>query len=78
MLEIDKPRKFKQINHNAWSLFVKTNHRCNNRKATYDDLKSALDNWKNTEKYEYDCPLYFINFKDKEKEYLKVLSNKKI
>jgi len=73
MLEIEKGYKYKQTNHNAWSLFIKTNHRCNNRRATLEDLKYALDNWTNTEKYEYDCPLYFINFKEKEKEkeYLK-------
>ena len=71
MLEIDKARKYKENNHNAWSLFVKTNHRCNNRKATPENLKSALDNWTNTEKYKYDCPLYFINFENKETEYLK-------
>lgn len=70
MLEIAKSRKYKETNHNAWSLFVKSNHRCNNRKATYKDLKYALDNWINTEKYKYDCKLYFIPFKNKEREYL--------
>jgi hypothetical protein len=71
MLEIAKGYKYKQTNHNAWSLFIQTNHRCNNRKATFEDLIEALDNWNNTEKNKYDCPLYFINFKDKEKDYIK-------
>ena len=46
MLEIAKARKYKETNHNAWSLFVKSNHRCNNRKATYKDLKYALDKYR--------------------------------
>jgi len=83
MLEIDKARKYKDTNHNAWSLFIKTNHRCNNRKATYPDLKLALDNWTNTEQFKYDCPLYFIQDKDKDKdkdkerEYLEKSTTKK-
>ena len=71
MLEIAKGYIDKKNNYNAWSLFIKTNHRCNNRKATPENLKWALDNWTNTERFRPDYPLYFIDFKEKEKEYLK-------
>ena len=30
----------------TWRLFNKKNHRCNNRFATYDELRKALDAWK--------------------------------
>ena len=30
----------------TWRLFNKRNHRCNNRYATYDELRKALDAWK--------------------------------
>ena len=59
MLEIAKGYKYKQTDHNSWSLFIKTNHRCNNRRQHPENLKFALDNWINTEKYEYDCHLLF-------------------
>ena len=32
-------------NSSTWRLFNKKNHRCNNRYATYDELRKALDAW---------------------------------
>jgi len=69
-LEICKPSYIKR--ENVWCLYIQSNHRCNNRRATFDELKNALRSWENTEIYKPQCPIYFIPFSDslKEKEYL--------
>lgn len=41
-LELVHPKK-KYVD--SWRLFVTTNHRCNNRSATEDELHEALDEW---------------------------------
>jgi len=71
-LEICKPAYNKRDNVNVWRLFIKSNHRCNNRRATFEELRNALRSWENTETEKPNCPIYFIPFGDslKEKEYL--------
>tara|TARA_B100001093_G_C26809871_1_gene1007105 strand:+ start:920 stop:1573 length:654 start_codon:yes stop_codon:yes gene_type:complete len=65
-LEICKPSKCKQLGLNFWVLFNKKNHRCNNRKATYQELRKALDNWTINEIIEPECKVYIYPDKDKE------------
>ena len=60
-LEIMKPAYHKNKGTNKYALFNKNNHRCNNRKATYEELKKALDNWENNETVKFDCPIPFLN-----------------
>ena len=55
-LEICKPSKAKDRNY--WVLYNKKNHRCNNRRATYNELKYALDNWNTTEIIKPPCKVY--------------------
>ena len=42
-LELCHPSS-KRANH-CWRLFNKKNHRCNNRTATFEELRIAFDNW---------------------------------
>ena len=58
-LEICKSSKHKRNGVNFWVLYNKKNHRCNNRKATYNELKYALDNWNTTEMINPKCNIYF-------------------
>ena len=60
-LEIMKSAKDNRLGRNKYSLFNKKNHRCNNRKATYEELKNALDNWQNNETVKFECPIPFLN-----------------
>ena len=60
-LEIMKSAKDNHLGRNKYSLFNKKNHRCNNRKATYEELKNALDNWQNNETVKFECPIPFLN-----------------
>ena len=58
-LEICKSSEHKRNGINFWVLYNKRNHRCNNRKATYNELKYALDNWNTTEMIKPPCKIYF-------------------
>ena len=58
-LEICKSWKNKTNGVNYWVLYNKRNHRCNNRRATYNELKYALDNWNTTEMIKPPCKIYF-------------------
>lgn len=58
-LEICKSSEHKREGINYWVLYNKKNHRCNNRRATYNELKYALDNWNTTEVIEPECKIYF-------------------
>ena len=60
-LEIMKSTKDNRLGRNKYSLFNKKNHRCNNRKATYEELKNALDNWQNNETVKFECPIPFLD-----------------
>lgn len=60
-LEIMKSAKDNHLGRNKYSLFNKKNHRCNNRKATYEELINALDNWQNNETVKFECPIPFLN-----------------
>ena len=63
-LEICKSYKHKQVNY--WVLYNKKNHRCNNRKATYQELREALDNWTTNEVIDPECKVYIYPTKEKE------------
>ena len=67
-LEICKSSIHKKENKNVWTLFNKKAHRANNRKATYQELKHALDNWTNTETEKFHGIFHFLSFSDPEKE----------
>lgn len=56
-LEICKSSEHKRNGINFWVLYNKKNHRCNNRKATYNELKYALDNWNTTEMIKPECKI---------------------
>ena len=56
-LEICKSSEHKRKGINFWVLYNKRNHRCNNRKATYNELKYALDNWNTTEMIKPECKI---------------------
>ena len=56
-LEICKSSEHKRNGVNFWVLYNKRNHRCNNRKATYNELKYALDNWNTTEMIKPECKI---------------------
>ena len=56
-LELCKSSEHKRIGINYWVLYNKRNHRCNNRKATYNELKYALDNWNTTEMIKPQCKI---------------------
>ena len=82
-LELCRSNIHKQRPANIWTLYNKSNHRCNNRKATYNQLKTALENWKNIEKHlpPHRCELYKIDINhENEKSYLKkaLLKNESI
>ena len=82
-LELCRSKIHKQRLENVWTLFNKSNHRCNNRKATYNQLKTALENWKNIEKHllPHRCKLYIFDINhENEKSYLKkaLLKNESI
>ena len=65
-LEICKSYKHKQQGTNFWVLYNKKNHRCNNRKATYHELREALDNWTTTEVIDPECKVYIYPSKENE------------
>ena len=56
-LEICKSSEHKRNGINFWVLYNKRNHRCNNRRATYNELKYALDNWNTTEMIKPECKI---------------------
>jgi len=60
-LEICKSSICEKENTNVWTLYNKKAHRSNNRKATYQELKKALDDWTNTETLKPQCELYFYH-----------------
>ena len=55
----------------TWRLFNKKNHRCNNRFATYDELRKALDAWKPDGSPTLCAETYFYNINPTSKLWLR-------
>lgn len=75
-LELCKSAYHKRDEINCWTLYIKASHRSQNRKATYDELRNALNKWNNTEINKPQCPIHFIPYDDpiKEKYFLEACS----